>query len=133
MGKLTTYMALMTGTIALFYFAGLLPNEFVSTLLNTVLNPQSLQNFSLTQQVLLGIGAIAIVGGIFIAAGAALAGNLDLVASAGFIIWLLGISWDFLQIFTKVNDVSPVFAKLIFGPFFFLFVITIMEWWRGKD
>ncbi len=139
MGKLTTFIFVFGGLLLLFYFTGLLqeceddgmcmsvtPN---SKMLDLLMHPENMQNsdFSLTALLVLSgtlVGAIAI--GI-------LTGRPELALLAPIGIFLMGLLWDFLYVFNRVRAENPVFAVLFFAPVMIMFVITIMDWWRGRD
>ncbi len=44
---------------------------------------------------------------------------------------LLGFGWDFIIIFSTVASVSAMFAIMVFSPLMFLWLLTVLEWWRG--
>lgn len=129
MGKLTTYILMMSGLTLLFYFTGLTDNTINSTLLTLLLNPSNLSTSALGTQislVLIGIATAGIVIGFF-------SQNSELILIAPFTIWLLGVLWDFLSVANKVYSVNPVIAILFFSPLLLLFGVTIVEFWRGRD
>lgn len=129
MGKLTTYILMMSGLTLLFYFTGLTDNTINSTLLTLLLNPSNLSTSALGTQislVLIGIATAGIVIGFF-------SQNSELILIAPFTIWLLGVLWDFLSVANKVYSVNPVISILFFSPLLLLFGVTIVEFWRGRD
>ena len=128
MGKFGTYVIMMSGLMLLFYFTGLTNQTGTTTLLNLLLNPEEFQNTPIAIKattVLTGILASAIV------VGFAVAGNIELGVMVAFTTFLFNSLWDFIDVYSKVASVNPPLAILIFSPLFFLFVITIVEWWRG--
>jgi len=130
MGKLTTYIIVMSGIMLLFYFGGLIDATPNSTFLNLLLSPEKIQTLTLYEKgilVLEGIGAAAIITlGI-------LTRNIELAVMGPFAIYYFNLGWDFLAVFNKVRSVNPVIAILFFSPMMILYVITILEWWRGRD
>ena len=131
MGKLTTYILVMSGLLLLFYFTGLLPESTAtSTILTMLLNPEGFSQSSLGlsyNTLLAGI----VAGGIVI--GALMLANIELGIMAAFVISLTAFFWDFSAVFRSVYAENPVIAILLFSPIFFLMVITLIEWWRGRD
>ncbi len=140
MGKFATYMILMTGLMLLFYFTGLIqtvtddgvcegdtPN---AKLLNILLQPDCMKEGTFGRNTILamtGAGAVLIIAaGLFI-------GNVELAIMSTMAIYLFALGWDFLAVFQRVLQANKVLALLFFAPFLFFYVITILEWWRGRD
>lgn len=141
MGKLTTYMLVLSGLMLLFYFTGLTqdcsdglcngatPN---SALLNAVMHPENIQEMPTWTKILLALeGVGAILGGIAI--GYFSGGNLQAIVTAPVAIFFFSLLADFLYVFNRVREVNSFFAIVLFGPVIFLYVITIIEWWTGRD
>lgn len=140
MGKLTTYTIFMTGIMLLFYFTGLLQecgddglcqsNTPNSAMLNLLMNVDDLRDLTFSEKAILvleGVSAALIIAtGVFI-------GNIELAAIGPFAIYYFNLGWDFLAVFNVVREANPVIATLIFAPFFYLYVIVIVDWWRGRD
>jgi hypothetical protein len=141
MGKLTTYVLIMTGLTLLFYFTGLTSectnDAFCSgttpssQLLDILIRPERISDSSIVNQTTLIFAGIVAVG-IFVGLGFAL--NLESALVGTFAAFLLPLLlFDFLSIYNKVASVSRELAILAFSPIIFLFAITIIEWWRGRD
>ncbi len=140
MGKITTYIIVMSGIMLLFYFGGLLqdctgslcegetPN---SLLLNQLLKPQDMPKLSLRDKIILAIEGIAVVAGA-IAIGI-LTHSLESAVLAPVAVYLFNLMWDFLFVFNKVRSANPVLAVLFFSPFLIYFIVAILDWWRGRD
>lgn len=128
--KLTTYIVIMSGMILLFYFAGLIDNSANSTLLTMLLEPSGFQNSPLA---LRAIVALELIIGTAIVVGFAIAGNVELGIMSTFAIYLFNLLWDFIIVFNKVREANPVIAILLFSPLIILYIVTIIEWWRGID
>ena len=129
MAKFGTYIAIMTGSTILFFFAGLLENTPSSTLLKLLLDPTSFQLNVLTIAsiaIFTGVAATAIVVGFFSAA------NLELVGMGTFTIFFASLMWDFLAVVARIYSVNPVFGVIFLSPFLVMYVLTIIEWWRGR-
>ncbi len=128
MGKFGTYVVVMSGLMLLFYFTGITEQTGTTTLLNLLLNPEGFQETPIA------IKAIAVLTGILASAivvGFAIAGNVELGVMVAFTTFLFNSLWDFIAVFNKVAAVNPVIAILIFSPLLLLFIVTMIEWWRG--
>lgn len=129
MGKLTTFMFLMGGIILLAYFFGLVQNTPTATLLNILLNPSGFQDSAFYTKLILAIETAIIVG----ATVFSITQRSDFPLIALLIIPILNFGWDFMSIYQKVNISNSYIATLIFSPFIIVFVLTVVEWWRGVD
>ena len=131
MGKLTTYILIMSGLMLLFYFSGLLPEGTVSnTLLSMLLNPGNLKNSPI------GLDSDVLFTGVMTAGlviGYLLYSNVELGITAIFVLAMGGFLWDFTRVYNVVYLANPVIAILLFSPVMLLFIITLIEWWRGRD
>lgn len=131
MGKLTTYVVIMTGLLLLFYFTGLLPEgNPAADFLTLLTNPENMQFSEFALQIGTVINAIALTGAIIVGI---IVGEVELVAVGGFAIFLVNLLWGFTAVYTKIASYDAVLATLLFSPIMFLFVMTIIEWWRGRD
>ncbi len=130
MGKLTKYIIIMSGLVLLFYFSGLLDQTAHSTLLNLLLDPVGLQNTSWVVKAIAAIEGIAVVG---VIVGVAIAGRLELAVLAGFVAFAFNLFWDFVEVFSVIASANLVIAILFFSPILLLYVVTILEWWRGVN
>ncbi len=128
MGKFANYIVIMSGLTLLFYFAGLLDQTPNSTLLNLLLTPQTMQDTGFSIRALLAIQAILASA---IVVGFAIAGNIELGVMVSFTVFLFNTLWDFIAVFSIVAASNPVIAILVFSPMLFLFIVTVLEWWRG--
>ncbi|KKN05004.1 hypothetical protein LCGC14_1091720 [marine sediment metagenome] len=128
MGKFANYLVLMSGLTILFYFAGLIDQTANSTLLNLLLDPSSFQDTTLALKAIIAIEAILASA---IVVGFAIAGNIELGVMSSFSIFLFNLLWDFTAVFSAVSAANPVIAIIFFAPGIFLFIVTILEWWRG--
>ncbi len=128
MGKFGTYIIIMSGLTLLFYMTGLLPETANSVLLNFLLDPSAFQDSNLSIKALLAIEAILASA---IVVGFAVVGNIELGVMVSFSIAIFNILWDFIAIVTLVLSINPALGLLVFSPLLFLFVVTMLEWWRG--
>ncbi len=130
MGKLTTYILVMSGLMLLFYISGLLDGTPNSVFFDLILNPENIRTSEINIQILLVLEGILALG---IVVGFAIAGNVEFGVMGVFSIFLMNLLWDFLRVFTKVYSTNPVIALVLFSPILLLYAVTILEWWRGTD
>lgn len=131
MGKITWYIAILSITLLLFHFAGLIDNTPISFLLDTLLNPENLKNASIYTQI------IGILSG-FVAGGAIIIGffaptRIEQTATVAFTTFLFTIGWDFIAIFNVIKQSNIHLAILLISPLLIIYILTAIEWWRGKD
>ena len=112
----------------MFYFTGLLESTASSTLLNLLLDPVEFQNNAISQQIIIIFSGIAIVA---ISVGFFSGANTELVLMGAFSLFLLSLMWDFLAVSTIVFGVNPVLGILIFSPLLILWIVTVVEFFRG--
>ena len=130
MGKMATYIIMLTGIMLLFHIAGLIENTGNSELLNLALDPSSIADTP-TYVVLLETFAVVIAAGVIIIG---LIFNIsELAIIAPMALYFLNMGWDFLAVFNKVKATSPIIALLIFSPLLILWLVVIIDWWRGRD
>jgi len=140
MSKIITMAMIMTGLMLLFYFGGLTQTETDdgtcegqtpnSKLLNILLQPECMKESTIGRKTLAVIGSVT---GVMIIAAAVFIPNIELAIMGALAIYFFTLLWDFMVVFQKVYAVAPVLAILLFAPFMFIFVITIIDWWRGRS
>jgi len=131
MGKLTTtFLIIMSGLTLLFYFGGMLDNTPNALLLNLLLSPEDIQQSSAFAQVIILLELIA-AAGIFV--GSIFTNRVELVVTAGFVIFLANLLFDFVAVYQVVAQASQVLAILVFSPIFLAYTVTLVEFWRGND
>ena len=139
MSKLITMVGIMTGLMLLFYFTGLIQEQTDegncegqtpnSKLLNILLQPQCMKDSTIGRKAVLVVGSVA---GVLVIAAALFIPNIELAIMGSLAIYFLTLLWDFMVVFQKVWESSPVFAILFFGPLMFIFIIVIIDRWRGR-
>ena len=139
MSKIITMTVIMTGLMLLFYFGGLVQEETDegtcegqtpnSKLLNILLQPECMKDSTIGKKTITVIGSIA---GVVIIAAAIFIPNIELAIMGSLAIYFLTLLWDFMVVFQKVFEVAPVLAILIFAPLTLVFIIVIIDWWRGR-
>ena len=134
MAKIITLLGLMSGIVLLFYFGGLVTDTASSTLLDMVLAPERFEAAKLVSK------AALIAGGLIGVSSLLFRNNngagLDLYLLVPFIYLFLSFGWDFLTIYQNIASVGPVakvFAILVFGPLMLMYVVSVVEWWRGVE
>lgn len=129
---LTTFLVVMFGISMLFYMNGLLDNTADSILFSWLLNPEGIQHSSgyvayIGAIFLIVLGSAAVVVGYFGGTQSALISLLPITTL------LLSFGWDFIRVFLKVREASPVLAVLIFSPLMIIFIFVVIDYWRGND
>ena len=140
MGKLITYIIMMSGLMLLFHFTGLTQEcgddgmcEATTPsgqLLNLIIKPEEISLSTLKNNVEL---AVAGVGAVLIIAAGVFIGNVELAVMGSLSIYLISLLLDFFVVFNKIRETNPVFAVLFFGPIIFVYILVVAEWWRGRD
>lgn len=132
MGKLTTYLIMISGITLLFHFFGLIESGTTvnSFLLKLLLDPSSFQDASFWLKAVTAMEGIGIAGAVILGF---VARSPELAAMVGFSIFMINILFDVMVVFTKVYSIAPVMAILMFSPFLILLGVTGIEWWRGQD
>lgn len=130
MGKLTTYILILSTALLLFHFAGLIGDTPISFLLNSLLNPENLQNSSLFTQIGVGIAALGTIG-IIIGAIAPQSSLWIIKGSIATILIIIG--WDVLALINQVYLMNGEIALLLLSPFLVVYGVTVIEWLGGHD
>lgn len=141
MGKLTTYLFIMSGMVLLFYFGGLLqecgddglceattPN---GKLIDILLHPENMRQSTLGDYVVGILAGLAVVGSLIFSGY--LYDRLEYAAIAAFVGFLFNVAWDFIAVFNVVREATPVLAILVFAPFLLVFILSVVEFLRGRD
>lgn len=105
-----------------------------SSLWDIFINPaewNKLSLLSLMQDSMLIIGAGALIGGLII--------KNDLMVFSGLsgVLFTFGISlynlWQQIAKEPSFGGAGETIASFIVGPLVFLYIFTVIEWWRGRD
>lgn len=131
MGKMTKFIVVMSGLVLLFYFTGLMDETAGGELLSILLNPNTLSESSFAAKILLGLSGVLAVGGVIVVGY--LTKDLQTAVMAPVSIYLFNLLFCFSSVAAKIIAVSPVFGILTFSPILLLFIITILDYWRGTD
>jgi len=126
MGKITTYILMMSGLVLLFYFAGVV--EPTNPLFKLVFSPETM---TLSDIYLTVIGGIAT--GLAVITVGFITKSLELAAMTAVVPAVLAVLWGFIDVYNALAGVNRVIATLIFGPILLLFILSMIDWWRGRD
>ncbi len=130
MGKITTYIMMLSGVILLFAFAGLLSE---GTLLGTLLdltNPDTLTT-SPFYVAIVAAGAILAVGGVVL--GFISQGRTDLLVKGTLLTVLIAIGWTLMDIYSAIAQMDIWVARLLIAPLIIVYFLATIEWLSGHD
>ncbi len=130
MGKIVTYLAIMSVVIIGFHFAGLIEDTPTAWLLGLFKNPENINTnefFTTLSGILTIFGAGAIVVGTLISQ------KVEQGATIAFTTLLLFLVFDLVRIYQIVAETNEMLAVLLMSPFMFMYIMIALEWWRGKD
>ncbi len=141
MGKLSVYILVISGVTLLFYFSGLMgstadicdsanPNN---ALLCLLLSPEDMPRTDFTNINSISVIAIQGIVGLGVVIGAFFTGQIELAIISPVAIFLFNLLWNVISIFNKVREVNPVIAVIFIAPMLLLFILVIVDWWRGRD
>lgn len=131
MARITTYMISLTVIFVLFSLAGLLQDTPISTLINTIINPQDLA----TKDIFLTIlGIVTVIAVATVTIGLISPGKIDIVILAPVTTLLLTeIAFEFVTLFTIVKEyVGVPISLLLFSPMIMAFLFDAISWWTGR-
>lgn len=132
MGKVITYMGIIFLALILFHISGVMPEGTpISIILDALLHPENLQQHSLTSSLTVALGLLAVGSAILVGLFAPQLSELAIMV--GFTSVLLGIGWEMIALFSVVAQLNRSLAIIIISPFMILFLISLIEWWRGLD
>lgn len=130
MGKMATYLMIMTGILLMMYYGGLITTP--DTLLTLILNPSSISYSMFFTEMLAAIELIGLIGIVVVAVALR---NPTIIVFGAVMIFLFDLGFSFLQVFVVLTSIDPNFtplAILLFAPLLFIFGLTCIEWWGNK-
>jgi hypothetical protein len=130
MGKATTYLAVISVIIIGFHFAGLIQDTPISWFMAALLEPQNLHNNSFFTEL---EGILALFAGAGIVIGSILSSKIEQGATIAFTSLLFIIGWDMLAIYGILRQTNEMLAIILISPFLTIYLLSVIEWWRGKD
>lgn len=134
MAKTLTIIGMMGGVVLLFYFSGLLTDTASSIFLDLLLNPERFQTASTVTKIISAIGILIGISTLVFRNNNGVA--IDQYLMIPFIELFLSFGWDFLKVYQQiasVGEVGKVVAILFFGPLMIMYIISLVEWWRGVE
>lgn len=134
MGRLVLFITIMSVVMLGFYFTGLAEGTVTSNFLNLLLNVGDFEGnefysllFNKTNGFFFLISILGVLSTRFFLA------NPEIVYLIPVVSYFSAIGIDFLLVFNKVKSVAPVLAIIFFAPLFFVYFVTLLEWYRGMD
>ncbi len=132
MGKLISYLSLIVLIDLIFLITGQLTQSSpTSVIINAILDPSNIETSQLFILLitggisLLAVGAAVVVG--------VISRSFEIVLFIPVAISLSVLIGDFATVFVYLASINIVWATIIMAPIMILFVMTIVEWLRGKD
>ncbi len=132
MGKLISYLSIIVLIDLIFLITGQLTQSSpTSVIINAVLDPANIETSQLFILLitggisLLAVGAAVVVG--------VISRSFEIVLFVPVAISLSVLIGDFATVFVYLASINVVWATVIMAPIMILFVMTIVEWLRGKD
>lgn len=136
MGKMINLVIILIIMDILFLVTGQMGQDSLTSLtLNAIENPESMINSTFYISLISGnasgsLTTLAVAGGVIVGSIVS-ATNIIVFLPMGLLLALL--LGDFLSIYGVINAFNPVLSKVIMAPIFIIFVLTVIEWIRGKD
>lgn len=135
MGKLVTYLSILIFMDLFFILTGQIGQiSFSSLILNLILNLVNYAQSGFYEAVFslaAGIGSLAVTVGVV--SGIINKSGIELLAFIGIGLSLLTLTGDFISIFNYLYALNNVLAIVVMSPLVILYMVTILEWVRGKD
>lgn len=125
MTRMTTFIMIITGVTILFYFTGF---PIDNPLLDLLINPENLSFTAFWTVIITAITGT--VAGIFVGIWSR---NIELAAMTAFAPYIAMLLWNVISVFNTLALENRAIAVLIFAPTLFMFIITIVDYWRGRD
>lgn len=124
-GATYTYILVITGAMALFYFTGL--STEAGTILSALLAPENFTSSEFWTKTIIALST-GLVGSIVIGI---FTKNIELSFMAPVTLFLATALADFTKIFILLASLNVVLAILFMGPFFILIPFALIDYWRG--
>ncbi len=138
MGRMVTYISIAMGLSILFYLAGITVDcteagctgtTPTGKLIDYALNPSKVIELPLSTFLIAGLTGVAIAGVLVVGR---LLGSTELAFFGLIAAGLLTLGLDFMAVYDNIVGGSKIIG-LIISLFFVIFIITVAEWWRGRD
>jgi len=131
MGKIIWYVGILSVTLLLFHFGGLIEDTPLSYLINLLIDPANAETSTFYSK-LAGV-LTAFAGGAAIIIGIFAPSKVEQATTIALTSFLFTIGWDMVAIFNVIKQASIPLATLIISPLLVIYLLTVIEWWRGKD
>lgn len=132
MGKLVSYISILLAIDLLFLVTGQLSiNSPTSSIMGAILSPGTMTSSQWWALLITGgislltVGAAVVVG--------VISRSFELIIFIPMAVALSALVGDFATVFVYLASFNLVLATLVMTPIMVIFVITIVEWLRGKD
>ena len=134
MGKLTTYLVVLSVTLLSFHFFGLVTGGTpISVLLSLLLKPANIIDSTFYTQLAATVGVLLVASGVTVL-GLYVAQATELIAKAGIASFIItGVVWDLLVVFNKLAEIHIALAAFLISPLLVLAVFAAFEWLFGRD
>jgi hypothetical protein len=133
MGKMVIYLFILSAVLIALHFAGFMATT-PSGFLVGLLNPGSIDKSPFFVQL---VGILTLFGGaavgIMVTVGSFTQFKPDLAVTILFTGYLISMVWDLIVLFTQISQINLFLATLVMSPLIILWLLTAIEWWRGKD
>ncbi len=131
MGKLISYISILVAIDLLFLITGQLSlNSPTSIIINAILSPQNIQSSQLWILIIGGISGLALGAAIIVGF---VTRSFELFLFIAMVLGLASLIGDFATIYVYLANFNIVLATSVMSPIMILFVITMVEWLKGKD
>ena len=130
MSKLSVYVGILATVIIGFNLVGIIQNTGTSALLSWISDPSSWNNLDFYTQLKGVLTALSVAG---IIVGFFRSDISDKVASSAAALLFLSVGEDIVRIYNEITKWNPEIALLIFSPILLVYLITVVEWWRGMN
>lgn len=130
MGKVTIYMGIISMVLLMFHFAGLVTGTPLDSILRFLIDPQNFQNFSIVQQISTILAGVGVAGLII---GSISPQRTQWILNTSFVLLLIAIGWELIAIFNVLKQTSVMLATFIIAPMMLIYILSVFEWWNGRD
>jgi len=123
MNQMATYVVIMTGLMVLFYIFGI----GTAPLLDLLQHPESMSVTSFFANITVGLltSAGLVLGLVY--------RNAELAAMSAVLPVVINVLWFFTNVVYVIMSINAVLGMIVFTPLMFLFMMTVVEYWRGRD
>lgn len=131
MGRLANYLIFLSVILLLFHFAGIIDTGVLSYILAVIQDPSNFGNFSYFTTMNLALAGAAAGGAI--ALGVFTRSSPEFYIILPIAVMFFTITSDFVVLYQKLALIDTNLALLIISPLLIVFILTVVEWARGRD